>query len=175
MTPIQEIPLILDNPLYFFESRIFIIFQVLSGITSIIFFFLAWRFWWRGQSFQRHLHHVWTAWNASPIPIKRMMRRWASIKKSLESDDETSWRRAIIDADKMLDEILKKVGYEGQTMEKRLENIHIDQFPSLEDAWRAHRVRKFLDEDPDYPLKKEVAERAFEIYKNIFRETGLII
>lgn len=175
MTPIQEISIIIDDPLYFFESRVFLIFQALSGVCSLIFLILAVRFWWKGQSFQRHMRHVWTAWNASPIPVKKMTRRWSSIQKALESDEETSWRSAIVDADKMLDEILKKVGYEGATMDQRLTNIHIDQFPSLEDAWRAHRVRKFLDEDLDYPLTKEVAERTFEVYRNIFRETGLII
>ncbi|OGZ58659.1 MAG: hypothetical protein A2827_03335 [Candidatus Spechtbacteria bacterium RIFCSPHIGHO2_01_FULL_43_30] len=175
MSPEQEIQLILNNPAYFFESTIFVIFQVLSGIVSLFFLVSTVILLKRGGGMQRHLRHLIRAWNASYIPMKKMTKRWMLIERSLESGDSLRWKAAIIDADNMLDEILKKVGYLGDTMDKRLENVHLDQFPTLEDAWRAHKVRKFLEEDPRYKPSKEVVARVFEIYKDIFRETGLTL
>ena len=175
MTPEQEIQLIISNPLYFFDSIIFLIFQILSGITSLAILGAAAYFWWKGGSFQRHVRHLMIAWNANPIPAKKMIKRWNAIAKLLEGDDPTVWRAAIVEADNMLDEVLKKLGYDGANMDERLENIHVDQFPSLAEAWRAHSIRKFIGEDLAYQPTREVVDKTFDIYRDIFRETGLTL
>ena len=91
------------------------------------------------------------------------------------SYDPGGWRVAIIDADSMLDEVVAKLGYKGDTLEERLKNAVEYQFPSLENAWRAHQISDFLKEDSSYVLTREVAEQTIEIYRTIFTETGIIL
>jgi len=165
----------LENLKEFFDSRLFVVLQVLGGLVSLIFLAGIIILIKKGGAFDRHMNHLKIAWKATPIPRHKMGKRWISIKKEMDTEDPENWRAAIIDADLMLDEVLSKIGYEGDNIDQRLQNILPEQFPSLEEAWKAHRVRDFLVEDPSYPLSRKVADATMEIYKNIFLETGLIL
>jgi hypothetical protein len=159
----------------FFNSGLFLSLQIIGGVLSLIFLTAIIILIKKGAAFDRHVKHLWIAWNATPIPRHRIGKRWIGIRKAMDTEDPENWRAAILDADLMLDEVLAKIGYAGDNINQRLENILPEQFPSLEDAWRAHRVRDFLAEDLSYPLSRKVAETTMEIYKTIFLETGLIL
>ena len=159
----------------FLDSRLFIVLQILGGLLSLFFVVAIVVLIHKGGAFERHIKHLWIAWRATPIPKHRMVKRWLKIKKEMEGDDPTAWRTAIIDADSMLDEVVSKLGYRGNTLEERLENIIPEQFPSLDDAWRAHQISDFLKEDSSYDLTREVAERTIDIYRDIFLEVGIIL
>ena len=160
----------------FLDSNLFLALQILGGILSVFLGGATIVLIIKGGAPQRHIQHLWNAWRKGPLPKAKIVKRWHAIKEAAEGDDPRAWRTAIADADSMLDEILGKIGYEGNTIDERLANIPTSiQFPALEDAWRAHQVHQFLTEDSNYPLTHEVAERTIEIYRNIFRQTGIII
>jgi len=169
--PAQAFQLFLD----FFDSPLFLILQIVGGLVSVILLVAIIILIYRGGSFATHMRHLWISWNASPLPKSRMVKRWLAIKGAMESDDSGKWRAAIIDADSMLDEVVAKLGYKGDTLEERLKNTVEYQFPSLENAWRAHQISDFLKEDRSYPLTREIAEQTIEIYRIIFTETGIIL
>ena len=110
----------------------------------------------------------------TPIPIGKLTSRWKGIKKHMETDSEAEWRTAVIGADAILDEVIKSAGYKGETMGERLKNIKPYQFPGIDDAWRAHKIRNFLAHDAEYKLSRQVAEGTMEIYERIFRELGVL-
>ena len=160
----------------FLDSNLFLALQIFGGILSVFFGAATIVLIIKGGAPQRHVRHLWVAWRKGPLPKARIVKRWRVITAAIESEDPRAWRVAIADADRMLDEILRKMGYEGNTIDERLSSIPtVIQFPALEDAWRAHQVYQFLTEDSNYPLTHEVAERTIEIYRNIFRQTGIII
>lgn len=159
----------------FFDSRLFVVLQILSAIISVALIVAIVILIKKGGAFERHIKHLLIAWRATPIPKHKMVKRWLVIKEAMEGEDPQNWRTAIIDADLMLDEVLRSLGYGGDTMDERLENILPEQFPILEEAWRVHQVRNFLVEDPSYTLSREAADKAIELYKDIFRETGIIL
>ena len=169
--PTQALQLFLD----FFDSKLFLALQIVGGILSLALLAGIIILIYKGGAYATHIKHVWTAWNATPLPKHKMVKRWLKIIKSMEGDDPAAWRMAVIDADSMLDEVVAKLGYIGNNLEERLENIIPEQFPSLEDAWRAHQISTFLKEDSSYNLTREVADRTIEIYRSIFRETGIIL
>lgn len=169
--PAQAFQLFLD----FFDSTLFLVLQIAGGFISVILIVSIVILIYRGGSFATHMRHLWIAWNASPLPKSRMVKRWLAIKGAMEKDDSGGWRTAIIDADSMLDEVVAKLGYKGDTLEERLKNAVEYQFPSLENAWRAHQISDFLKEDSSYVLTREVAEQTIEIYRTIFTETGIIL
>ena len=171
LQPAQALQLFLD----FFDSKLFVVVQIIGGIFSIILLVAIIVLIYKGGAFAAHMRDLWISWNASPLPKSRMVNRWLAIKGEMESDDPEKWRAAIIDADSMLDEIVAKLGYKGETLEERLNNTVEYQFPSLENAWRAHQISDFLREDPSYSPTREVAEQTIEIYKIIFTETGIIL
>jgi len=158
------------------SRKLFIAVQIVSGFFSFVMVVFIITYIRKGKNFARHLRHLWIAWRKGPIPVHPLRRQWNGIEKAAESDDPARWRSAIIDADLMLDKILKKMGYDGETMDERLGSIKTTvQFPTLDDAWRVHKIRMFLEEDQNYQLSEEAAEKVFEIYKKIFTETGILL
>ncbi len=159
----------------FFDSGLFLALRILGGMLSLVLVVGVIMLIQRGGAFERHIKHLLISWNGSPLPKRRMVKQWLAIKKLMKQDNPEAWRAAIIDADSMLEEIVEKLGYKGATLEERLQNITAYQFPSIEDARRAHEISRFLEEDSSYPLTYGVAEKTIGIYGNILRETGIIL
>lgn len=96
--------------------------------------------------------------------------RWEHVAALVESHQESDWRQAIIEADIMLDEILCEQGYQGATVSEKLEKVDPTKFKTLEDAKAAHAVRMAMNDNPEAPLRDEIAYRAVKHYENVFRE-----
>lgn len=92
-------------------------------------------------------------------------KRWQEILDKLESDDESGFKMAVIEADKVFDELLKEAGYPGEDMGTRLKQITEDQLSNIDEVWQAHKVRNRIAHEPYYQLNKRDAKRAVEIYK----------
>ncbi len=170
-----DLQFVLQLFLDFLNSKAFVALQIWGGILTLTFLVAIVVLIKKGGAFTRHIRHLWIAWMKTPLPMRRMAKQWAKIMKRMESNDPLLWRDSIFEADRMLDEILRRIGYEGETMEERLGRIRTTiQFPGLEDALRARKIRNFLAEDPSYSLSREVAQQTLEIYKKIFIEIGII-
>jgi|SRR6185437_209222 len=80
---------------------------------------------------------------------------------------------AVIDADKLLDEALKKKGFSGKTMGERL----VSAQRSLKDndaVWYAHKLRNRLVHEPDVKLKKNEAQNALAGFKKGLHDLGAL-
>jgi hypothetical protein len=97
--------------------------------------------------------------------------RWTYIKQLIESPNESDWRQAIIEADVMLDELLTKLGYVGDTVGDKLKMTNPAHFRTLNDAWEAHKVRnEIAHQGSAYKLTDHIAYRTIGHYENVFRE-----
>jgi len=92
-------------------------------------------------------------------------KRWQEILDKLESDDESGFKMAVIEADKVFDELLKEAGYPGEDMGTRLKQVTKDQLSNIDEVWQAHKVRNRIAHESYYQLNKRDAKRAVEIYK----------
>jgi len=92
----------------------------------------------------------------------------------LDSDNPNDWKLAIIEADIMLDEILKERGYAGGSLGERLRSISPSQLNSLDDAWAAHKVRNQIAHGgADFVLTHRLAEETINRYRRVFTEFGI--
>ena len=90
------------------------------------------------------------------------------------SDNPTDWKLAIIEADIILDEILKEAGYGGASLGERLRSISPTQLESLDDAWQAHKVRNQIAHGgADFILTQRLAQDTIKQYRRVFYELGL--
>lgn len=82
--------------------------------------------------------------------------RWQAVQKQCAS--KSTWPLAIIDADKLLDEALKKRRFKGKTMGERLVAAQ-REFTDNESLWYSHKLRnKLVHEDYRLSRKVEVKE-----------------
>ena len=101
--------------------------------------------------------------------------RWDHIEKLRESTSVSDWRQAIIEADIMLDEMLTRQGYAGETLGEKLKNIESSDFATLQDAWEAHKVRnQIAHEGSAFELSETLARRTLARFESVFREFELI-
>lgn len=100
--------------------------------------------------------------------------RLQGIEDYIVSDNPRDWKLAIIEADVVLDEALKKFGYQGVSLGERLRDIAPTKLLSLNDAWQAHKVRNQIAHgDADFILTKRLAEETIKQYKRVFAELGV--
>jgi hypothetical protein len=91
-----------------------------------------------------------------------------------ESSNPNDWKLAIIEADIILDDILKKQGYAGNSLGERLKSIAPSQLESLQDAWEAHKVRNNIaHQGADFILTQRLAQETITKYQRVFTEFGV--
>ena len=100
--------------------------------------------------------------------------RWEEIEKHINSTREAEWKFAVIEADKLIDEVLKGVGFQGDTMGDRLMNIQPGQLTTLQNLWEAHKIRNRLVHDVNYFLRYTEAKRAVGLYEKTLKELQAI-
>ncbi|GEM_PF-455715 len=103
----------------------------------------------------------------------RSLRAWKQILERLKSEDANNWRKAILEADHILNEILKMSGYLGK-MDEKLPKLTAEQLPNIEDVRRAHLVRDKISSNPAFPITREEAADILGIYEQSFRDLNLI-
>jgi hypothetical protein len=98
-------------------------------------------------------------------------RRWLELLARVKTDD--GMVLAVIDADKLLDEALKKRHFKGKTMGERL--VAAQRSISDNDAvWYAHKLRNRLVHEPDIRLKKKEAQVALSGFRQCLKDLGAL-
>jgi hypothetical protein len=95
------------------------------------------------------------------------------VLKHIDSENPNDWKLAIIEADIMLDDLLKQRGFAGSSLGERLKSISPTQIGSLNEAWEAHKVRNRIAHDgADFVLTKRMAEDTISRYRRVFNDLG---
>lgn len=143
---------------------------LLSGalIFGIIFFIL------RLGIFNYHAERFIDVSGFGDLSRRRSIKAWLQIKKRIRFGGEANMKLAVIEADKIFDEMIKLSGYKGETMADRLKQVTAAQLSNIEQLWQAHKIRNRLVHEPDYHLTQDMAESALGIYQQAFQEMGLI-
>jgi len=113
--------------------------------------------------------------NIEEIEDKRHVGLWDVILKHMESDNPAEWKIAIIEADNLLDELLRERGYEGETLGDRMKSIDGKKVVSLQAAWDAHKVRNALVHEADYEPPHFVVKEAIGKFKRGFEALGVLL
>jgi len=105
-----------------------------------------------------------------PYGIRKVEKDWAKITARLETDLESEWKLAIIEADSILNDILMKMGFAGETLGERLDRLTVVTLPNLQQIREAHKIRNNIVHDPDYRVSLDEAKMAVGIYEQALRD-----
>ncbi len=104
-----------------------------------------------------------------PLDREYFYNRWFELLSRVKTPE--GMILAVIDADKLLDEALKKKKFKGRTMGERL----VAAQRSLSDndsVWYAHKLRNRLVHEPNVRLKKNEAQNALAGFKKGLQDLG---
>lgn len=101
--------------------------------------------------------------------------RWDRVVELLTSPVPSDWRVGIIEADAMLDSLVTSLGYEGDTLGEKLKSIEKGNFPTIDEAWEAHKVRNRIAHDGvEFQIDEVEKNRIFKLYEKVFSDAGYI-
>lgn len=101
--------------------------------------------------------------------------KWERVITHLNSTNPSDWRLAIIEADIMLDELLRAQGYHGDSIGEMLKGVEKSDMLSLDAAWEAHKVRNQIAHGGgDYLLNERDAKRTVALFEAVFKEFKVI-
>ncbi len=100
-----------------------------------------------------------------------MSQKWEQVQTHISSNNPSDWRQAIIEADIMLENLLVKLGYKGQTMSEQFSRVAKGDFGTIDLAMEAHGVRnRIAHMGSDFKLNHIEAQRVINLYKLVFEE-----
>lgn len=106
-----------------------------------------------------------------PLKSDRFQERWKEIQKLCAGKE--NWPKAIIDADRMLDEALKKKRFAGKNMGERMVRAQ-RAFTDNDSAWFGHKLRTRLDSDPEAKLKEDEVKSALIGIRQALKDLGAL-
>ncbi len=97
-------------------------------------------------------------------------KRWHDLQSHCAQ--EATWPMAVIDADKLLDEALKRLRYRGKTMGERLVSAQRD-LSSNDTIWYSHKLRNKVVHE-NIRLKKRDVQTALKGYLQALHDLGAL-
>lgn len=98
-------------------------------------------------------------------------QKWQELQKLLK--DQTTWPLAIIDADKLLDCVLKARKYKGKSAGERLVAAQRD-IQDNDAVWYGHKLRNRLVHEHDVKLKERDVKDALLGIKRALKDLGAL-
>ncbi|MCF7831266.1 MAG: hypothetical protein K9M36_00030 [Candidatus Pacebacteria bacterium] len=101
--------------------------------------------------------------------------RWRQVMIYMQSARAEDWKLAIIEADAMLEDLTTDLGFHGVSLGEKLKNVDPGDFPLLQQAWDAHKVRNAIaHQGMTYELSHALAYQTIKIYETIFLSYRII-
>lgn len=102
-----------------------------------------------------------------------VQQKWDAIRAKASEGSMDSLKIAVIEADTLIDSLLKDGGLEGDHMADRLDQLSSDDIRSIDRVWRAHRYRNELVHERG-AVHAERAAQALEGFEAFLKEVGII-
>lgn len=151
---------------------------ILIAIAAAFFTFVFTK---KGDAVWRELRKDLYPENMDPITFGATEERnplkdkWKKIVEYSESNVESNWRLAIIEADIILADLLEKLGLPGDTIGEKLKAVERSDFITIDSAWEAHKARNMIaHEGQGFLLNQRETRRIISHYEAVFREFYLI-
>lgn len=108
-----------------------------------------------------------------PVKLKNehYVAKWKELQKLLRN--KSSWAEAILEADSLLDEALKKKHIKGRSMGERLVKAQ-RLFTDNDSLWFGHKLRTKIDADPKTKLKEADVKQALMGIRQALKDVGAL-
>ncbi|MFH1509702.1 MAG: hypothetical protein ABID67_00940 [Candidatus Nealsonbacteria bacterium] len=100
-----------------------------------------------------------------PSGVRKLVKVWNKVEAKLDSGLESEYKLAVIEADSILDDVLRRMGYRGENLAERLANLTSATLPNIEKLKEAHQSRTNILHNPDQGLSLDEAKKILDIFK----------
>ncbi|NIP33087.1 hypothetical protein GWN26_13580 [Candidatus Saccharibacteria bacterium] len=100
-------------------------------------------------------------------------RRWEEIEVMLHKQGEMTDKVAILEADKLLDHVLKAMAMPGNNLGERLKATTY-KYPKIEKVWWAHKIRNQIVHEASFSVNHRTAKSAVRVFEKALKELGVL-
>lgn len=111
---------------------------------------------------------------AAQLEREKFQRKWKSVIEKLELRDEENLKSAVVEADQLLDEVLKKLKCFGETTSDRLKKLPPKSLSNLDEIKKAHELRNNVVYEDDFQLNFDDARKAIKAFEKAFKELEML-
>lgn len=101
-----------------------------------------------------------------------VQQKWSRIKQLASTSGESA-KMAVIEADKLLDYVLKARNYSGETMGDRLKQAGSD-FSYTDDVWEAHKLRNKLVHETEYDADDRLVKKSIRQFEQALKDMRVL-
>lgn len=105
---------------------------------------------------------------------RRRLKAWNQIIKRMRTDQLANWKAAVLEADRLMDDMLTGAGYRYPTINERFAAITPEELSNAAQIQEVHRLRNRIAQEPDFTPTKEGVVEILRVYKKAFQEFGLL-
>jgi hypothetical protein len=139
-----------------------ITFTILSFVLLAFIIFALAKTKWLGRMITWDLREF---FSYQPFTMRKTEKEWRKIKARLEAELESESKLAVIEADKLMDDILTQMGFEGRSLSAKLEKMTTEALPNIQEVKEVRKIHNNIVHDPTYKLSLEEAKKALLIYE----------
>jgi hypothetical protein len=103
---------------------------------------------------------------------EKVKQLWEQIEASAKQG-KLGQKIAVIEADKLVDNVLKSMLISGETMGERLK-MAAYKYPQISDVWNAHRTRNRLVHETEYELREGDTKRTLQDFRRALQVLNVL-
>jgi hypothetical protein len=113
---------------------------------------------------------------ATTIDKKFVQEKWQEIESIISSGGASQLKVGIMEADKLVDYVLKCRGISGNNMGERMKSAKtkFSDYSDYNNLWFAHKVRNNVAHESSHELGSAEAKRAVEYFKKALKILGAL-
>lgn len=116
----------------------------------------------------------WQKYNSpTSVDKKFVKKRWKEIEQLFNYKKEMNYKLAVIEADKLFDNVLKEMHFPGDTMAERLK-MATYKYPKLKIVWWGHKMRNHIVHDVKFSCRYGETKKVIGNYKRGLKELNVL-
>lgn len=106
-----------------------------------------------------------------PVNAEHFQAQWKDLQQLCRNKED--WPQALVCADKLLDEALRKNRLKGKSMGERMVKAQ-RLFTDNDGVWFGHKLRNKVEADPTMKLKEEDVKSALIAFRQALKDLGVL-
>ena len=107
-------------------------------------------------------------------PREKLKKRWLTIRQKLETGDQAQFKLAILEADDVIADLVRRMGFAGQNLAESLDAAKVGQVGAEDNLRRAHNIRNRIIHEETFVLTEEQAKETLADYEEFLVFHGVI-
>jgi len=141
--------------------------QIIFWILTIYFIFGIFYFGRKGQYFydRKRRSRFWKDYKVEFATSQKHEKEWAGIEKHLKSDLASDYKKAVIEAGILLNNVLEAAGSGGGSFEEKANKVVPEPSFDMEKLFDAHRLYRKIIDSPDISISLDQAKEIISSYR----------